>query len=110
MLGKLDELIANIENADSVSVQLIPIELIETFERYYAPSIGKLMLQLKRRGVKFDFYEVPVRTYQKAFELVKQSETYEEKLIYSLKFLGLFNRVVSEGTEKFINTLTGKGE
>jgi hypothetical protein len=102
-------LVRNIESADEVSIDLIPIELVEVFDKYYSPKVGALLIGLKRKGLKFDFPIISVNKYEEAFRMVKTCETEEEKVIYTLLFLGLFNKAAFEGVNKFINLLHGNG-
>lgn len=108
MLGKIEELIRNIENSQSPKLSIIPFSLIIVFDSYYAPEIGKLMLEMRAKGISFNFEEEEVEDYTQAFELVKTKESAGEKIVYALRFLGLFNRVTRKGTEKLIDNLMGR--
>jgi hypothetical protein len=110
MLQKLDTLIRRIEESEEPSLSLISLDLVEVFETYYAPSIGRMMVQLRGKSVRFDFEVKEVKDHKEAFDLVKSADSYGQKVIYSLKFLGLFNRAASKGTEKFVKVLTSKEE
>lgn len=108
MLKALDQLISNIEVADEVSVDLIPVELVDVFEKSYAPKLGSVMIGFRQRSYEFNFGVVETTSYKEAFNLVKDSELQEEKIIYSLMFLGLFNKAASDGVKRFISLLLSK--
>ena len=109
MLKALQTLVSNIEQADEISVDLVPVELVDVFEKYYSPKLGALMLGMRKQSLNLNFTKVPVRNYQQAFSLVKASESQEEKIIYSLHFLGMFNKAANDGVKQFIGQLLGKG-
>lgn len=83
---------------------------METFDKFYAPAIGRIMLGLAHNQATFDFSRVSVRDYNQAFTLVKLSTSYSEKIVYALEFLGKFNRVATQGVNKFISILFGEEE
>lgn len=105
MLDKVLEVAHNIKDSNTSARDLVPLDVIECFDKNDKVLLGKLVLQITHRKISFDFEVKDIWNAVDALTAVKESTTEGEDLYYTLKFISLFHRVTQPSIRKLLDDL-----
>ena len=108
MINHVLKLVKNIEESDKCTSQLVPMELVSILEEGKSDkdAIGRFLIELRNRNIRFDFEPEAVSGYRKAYGLIKQEDKTEaEKIYYGLIFVGKIHRITDTEVQSLLKRL-----
>lgn len=107
MFSEIETLLENIDRSTSPTRQIVPLKLLRDLSENKSYMLASYVLSIYNRGIKFKHkYDITgLQTYETCYELAKSSTELDEKLIYSLMFIGMFNKEMETGVKSLIKIL-----